>query len=480
MPTLVPTEAAAPVAGPPPAPPAPAPSSRLLFWLALLGAVDACYLLYLHVFLGGFCGSDACPAVLNSPYARVLGVPLAAPGVGLFLALAWAARRRPAWLWPLALLGNLVTPYLIYGQVRVGEWCPYCLLSSALLVVLLLAARGRRGPLAWSWRVPALFVLPVLATLGRESALARRDAHRAPGARTFPFASIDGRHYGLDEIDASPELTRLQWERYRARLAWVDEQVLAKEAEVQGTTVEALRRDNIDLKVVLPPGAVEEAYRAGGGTEDPIPRDVRMAVAGRLALRKRRAVEEAYLAELRHRHMVEVSLPPPDAREEVAFNPRGGPVRGPDGAPLRIVLFSDFGCGACARVHEWLAELPAELGVDVQVAFRHYPLVHREDAKQAAAAGVAAHRQGKFWQLADVVFARGWNPARLDEDAQAAGLDLDRFHADLAAPETLRAVEEDLAEGRRLGVKGTPALFLNGVYCAGVPDVSTVRAVLGK
>jgi len=170
---------------------------------------------------------------------------------------------------------------------------------------------------------------------------------------------------------------------------------------------------------------------------------------------------------------VQVDLPAPGV-EELLFNPRQGPERGPADAPLQIVVFSDFGCPACARLHDWLRELPERLGVEVRVAFRHSPLRERK----AAAAATAAHAQGRFWEFADVLFANRTRLDDLERHAQAAGLDVAAFRAEIESERAQAAVDADVAEARRLGVKGAPAVFLNGVYHAGVPDRAFVEAVL--
>jgi protein-disulfide isomerase len=82
----------------------------------------------------------------------------------------------------------------------------------------------------------------------------------------------------------------------------------------------------------------------------------------------------------------------------------------------------------------------------------------------AAAAALAAHRQGKFWEMHDVMFA---NRARLSRQsilawANEIGLDMQRFTADLDSDAIKTAVLRDQADGDKAGVEGTPTVFLNG------------------
>jgi protein-disulfide isomerase len=143
----------------------------------------------------------------------------------------------------------------------------------------------------------------------------------------------------------------------------------------------------------------------------------------------------------------------------------GAPVLGAPTAPVTIVEFSDFECPHCAAAHPLLKRLVRELDGQVRLVFMHYPLTEsHQRAMPAARASVAAGRQGKFWEMHDLLFEnRG---ALSDEDferyARQIGLDVERFQRDMRSEESRRAVERDRALGRQVGVTGTPTLFVNG------------------
>lgn len=151
-----------------------------------------------------------------------------------------------------------------------------------------------------------------------------------------------------------------------------------------------------------------------------------------------------------------------DTTVEVATD--GFPTRGGAMAPVTIVEFSDFECPYCGRAHPLLAELLREFEGQVRVVFRNYPLSGHPRAMPAARAAVAAGEQGKFWEMADLLFEhqRQLEDEDLERYAQQLGLDMERFRADLRSPETQAAIERDREEGHRLGVEGTPSFFING------------------
>jgi len=467
------------------------PSMRAgaLFLVASLGFLVTAYLCYIHLFEAGSCVGGVCKGVLESAYGRVLGIPLAAFGLALFTALAYAAARRElGWARLLSIAGFLPAPFLIYIQSeRLHEWCPLCVTSTGLIFVsMLLCVRGGSAMLELSG-VPRYLIalaLPVGLVWGVQHGMAVRDTRNAlaavPTERTGTV-SIAGRTYRLAQIDRaiSTEIGRLDWEKHRARLDWVERQVLAREAEQQGLSVAELVKRNIDYRVGVSEEEILAKYRADGGTGREIPHDVRMQIAAKLALKRRPQVEEEYLTSLYAKHGVSVGLTPPDARGAVAFNPRGGPERGPEDAALEIIVFSDFACPACVRVHEWLGDVSRQFGVPVRVAFRHFPL---GPPGPAAAAAVAAHEQGKFWEFADILFAHRneLDPARITEYATKAGLDLDKLRGCVASDRPRLVLAADVDEAKRLGVQAAPTLFINGVHFVGVPSPRLIRAILQR
>lgn len=150
-----------------------------------------------------------------------------------------------------------------------------------------------------------------------------------------------------------------------------------------------------------------------------------------------------------------------------------GPAKGPEDAPLTIVEFSDFECPYCGMMTPILAETMATFDGRVRLVFKQYPLSGHERARPAARASIAAGKQGKFWEMHDMLFAnqRELQDADLLRYAEALGLDLERFEADMEDPETESLIDLNRAEGSEAGVRGTPCLFVNGVEFRGDPEL---------
>lgn len=148
-----------------------------------------------------------------------------------------------------------------------------------------------------------------------------------------------------------------------------------------------------------------------------------------------------------------------------AIDIEGAPVRGtPMGAPVTIVEFSDFECPFCGQAHPILQRVLRRFEGRVRLVFKHYPLSGHEHAVPAAKAAIAAGRQGRFWEMHDLLFEHqdALTPSDLEGYAARLGLDLDRFRADMQAEETAALIERNRAEGQEVGVRGTPSMYVNG------------------
>jgi NhaA family Na+:H+ antiporter len=153
-------------------------------------------------------------------------------------------------------------------------------------------------------------------------------------------------------------------------------------------------------------------------------------------------------------------------------------VRG--GGGRQLVVYGDFECPYTAAAMESIGELLAS-GAAFELVFRHFPLgsIHPH-AEAAALASEAAARQGRFWEMHDLLFRnqRFLEAADLRRDAERLGLDLARFEVDLVDPAVAARVERDVASGERSGVDGTPGLFIDGFRYLGPRDPASLGGAL--
>jgi protein-disulfide isomerase len=149
----------------------------------------------------------------------------------------------------------------------------------------------------------------------------------------------------------------------------------------------------------------------------------------------------------------------------IAATPRtDAPSQGAADARVTVEVWSDFQCPFCAKGADIVEALRAKYGDQVRIVFRHQPLPRHEDARLAAIASMAAHEQGKFWQMHGVLFdnQRSLDRESLEGYARELGLDMDRFRKALDSTTWANYVDAEVVEAQRRGIAGTPSFFING------------------
>jgi protein-disulfide isomerase len=145
-------------------------------------------------------------------------------------------------------------------------------------------------------------------------------------------------------------------------------------------------------------------------------------------------------------------------------------IRGPNTAKVTLVEYSDFQCPACGQYEPILRDLASSYPNDLRIVYRHFPLTGlHPNAYPAAIASEAASKQGKFWEMHDMLFDRQsqWENATstdaiFTEYAMNLGLKKDQFVNDLSASDTIDRVGLDSTSAANAGLNATPTFFLNG------------------
>ncbi len=151
-----------------------------------------------------------------------------------------------------------------------------------------------------------------------------------------------------------------------------------------------------------------------------------------------------------------------NARDHVKGNPNSGVV---------LVEYSDLQCPACRAYDPIVTEVVTEYQDRITFVYRHFPLPQHFNAKLAAAATEAAGRQGKFWEMKELLFAEQdmWTKigtskvdVTLVKYAERLGLNTTQFLTDLRAGDIQDKITADQLGGQKAGVSATPSFFLNG------------------
>jgi protein-disulfide isomerase len=172
--------------------------------------------------------------------------------------------------------------------------------------------------------------------------------------------------------------------------------------------------------------------------------------------------------------------PPSGDVERLRVPIDGSPALGPDDALVTIAIFSDFHCPFCSRVNPTLETLREEYGSDLRLVFKQNPLPMHPEAPLAHDAALAAHAQGQFWPMHDLIFENQRARAREDyiRHAQSLGLDVQAFTEYLDSNRGEEIIQEDQALATRVNARGTPHFFVNGRRIRGAQPVDAFREVI--
>ena len=139
---------------------------------------------------------------------------------------------------------------------------------------------------------------------------------------------------------------------------------------------------------------------------------------------------------------------------------------GGNDAPMVIAAFMDFSCPYCRDLVPVLDSMRAEFPGGVAIEFHHFPLTGHRFSPAAAMAAECAFEQGRFPEMYHLLFSEMDSIGSKSWDAFAAGArvsDISRFQECIQLPqEAFDRVTASVALGRRIGVKGTPKVWVNG------------------
>jgi len=316
--------------------------------------------------------------------------------------------------------------------------------------------------------------------------LSHTAAGQAP-AKSEPLAEVDGEAITVEEVEGAlgAQLTKLQEQIYTLKRQKVEtligDRLLAKEAAKRGVSVQALLDTEVTSKVgLVTEQEVEAFYQANKAQLKGDEASLRERIRTYLQTQKLTSQRQAFVQGLRAQANVVLRLtPPPVVRAEVSVD--GAPFRGPEGAPVTIVEFSDFHCPFCKQVLPTLTQLQSQYGDKVKLVFRDFPIDQlHPGARKGHEAARCANEQGKFWAYHDLLFANApkADPAQLKGYAQEAGLDVGAFEQCVASGKYQAAVQKDIEEGSRAGVTGTPAFFINGRLLSGAQPLENFSRII--
>ncbi len=328
---------------------------------------------------------------------------------------------------------------------------------------------------SFSRTLPWLVLLSACSTSSKGTVAAQGSAANALAADTV-VASFGDTKITLAELDASlgPQLFEM---RREALDDMVVRRIVDEQAKAQGKDAKALLDEVASGATAQPTDAQLKALydkhrdSLGGRSFD----EVRPMLVAHESQQARQQVVSAYIDGLKTKAGVHILLPEP--RVEVAAM---GPAKGPEAAPVTIVTFSDFQCPYCSRAIPTVDRVVKEYDGKVRLVFRNFPLSFHDKAGKAAEAALCANEQGKFWQMHDQMFAHQdqLDVSALTQAATTLGLDGAKLGSCLESGKYAADVQRDIEAGKKAGVSGTPAFFINGRMISGAQPYERFKEII--
>ncbi len=155
-------------------------------------------------------------------------------------------------------------------------------------------------------------------------------------------------------------------------------------------------------------------------------------------------------------------------------------IKGNKDASVTIIEYLDFECPACGAYYPLVKELSEKYKDDVRFVVRYFPLMGHKNGLTSAYAVEASSKQGKFWEMYDVLFEnqKSWagkesaDPTIFENYAGQIGLNIEQFKKDRDSKEVKDRVNNDLSSGKKAGISGTPTFFLDGEK---IPNPKTIE-----
>ncbi len=300
----------------------------------------------------------------------------------------------------------------------------------------------------------------------------------------MPVAKYNDVTITLKDVDAklAPQLKQMEKQKMELRQQAAEQ--IALEALAKAEAAKVGQTDDVWVKAQLesrlaPPAEAEilkvfednKAKMPPGSTVE----SMREQIIGFLQKDKSREVAMKLFEELKTKGNYQMLMEEP--RVQVAAI---GPARGPEGAKITIVEFSDFECPFCGKAEEAVTQVMEKYAGKVRLVFRHFPLNFHPHAPKAAEASMCANDQGKFWEMHKQLFANreALGIEDLKKHAATIGLDVAKFTECLDGNKMKALVEKDTKEGGEAGVSGTPAFFINGKLLSGAQPFAEFEKVI--
>ena len=317
-------------------------------------------------------------------------------------------------------------------------------------------------------------------------ACAQEPAAELAGADDPAVAKVGDDVITASELEAmtASSLVALRQQIYKAQVAELEAEIFQRLVQKAAAAKEMEEGEYLRMRIdelVVEPDEGEivklmTQFRARLAEDD---LEARAQIVQVLEQREKQRLSTELRAVLFAEAGVEILLTPPRVEIDI---PEGTPTRGPSGAPIVLVEYTDYQCPFCNRVQPTLNALMERYEGQIRHVFKNLPLPNHPQARLAGEAALCAQDQGKFWSFHDWLFA---NQRTMDRESMVTaagelGVDSAIFTACIDQGTHSAKVQLDMTEARGFGITGTPGFLVNGRVLTGAQPIEEFEAIIDE
>lgn len=281
-----------------------------------------------------------------------------------------------------------------------------------------------------------------------------------------------------DIYEAEQKIFDIKFNKLRAM---VIEKLMEQDPKKKGLTNDEYMDKYIAGKAKISDKAIDAFIKEKKIPANNINPQIRERIKSYLMVEEKKKMVDRWLAEKTKKSPVEVFIQKP-RRPSYDVKIGNAPFAGGKDAKVEVVEFSDFQCPFCARAADILRQIKKKYGKKVKIAFKQFPLPFHSQAKDAAIAALCANEQKTdyFWKMHDAMFAdqSKLKIADLKATAKKIGVDSKKFDECLDSKKYEAQVDQDIEQGKKVGVKSTPTFYVNGQQITGAQPLEVFSEII--
>ncbi|HRP67925.1 MAG TPA: thioredoxin domain-containing protein [Turneriella sp.] len=308
---------------------------------------------------------------------------------------------------------------------------------------------------------------------------------------TFDGGKITQKDVEKDNAQEFFEIRQKEFEiRQQAAYENARDKIFAAEAKKQNLTVEKYVETELAKRRGAPvtDASVKQFYEMNKHRINMPFETIKDRIRQQLLNNQEKSARDGLTAELFKQYNFKFTLTEPEAPKLNLVND-GKPFWGKSDAKVVITEFSDFECPYCRQMQPDVQRLKAEYSNKVKWVFRNFPLDFHAQAMPTHIAAECAGKQNKYFEFQKKAFEIPYqgrsldlSTTQLDKIAAAIGVNMNAYKQCIADKDgVVRAsIEDDMRYGQKIGVRGTPTIFINGVLYQQERSYDAIKKYIDK